>query len=233
MRVEYKKVVKVDELAHLIPTKAGATFSQLWQIFYYTRMLKYVTYRHYIQIKRSFNKICTYKNLQELCQLGYLKSPQHEVYCATNKVLPILLAAGYITYTLPPEPVGKGDINELNNTEAFINIIKQPYFYTLLYPNFGYVIPDALLVLINENKYKLTFIEVEEKKPQWKDNWLEDKRDNYLKLSKDINFYKYWKETACQLDLQCPDIKKLKFSVKFICDIKKDFEYGFSISKTV
>ena len=226
MRIEIKKTLKIDELAHLIPFKQGATFSQLWQIFYYTRLFKYIHYRNYSQIKKSFNKICTYKKLQELCDLGYFKSPKHEVYCATNKVLPILKEAGYITDTLPSEPIGKGDINELNNTETFIKIIKQPYFYTLLYPNFKYLIPDALLVLKNENKYKLTFIEVEQKKPDW-ERWIQKKRENYLKLAKDIQFYEYWKSICKLLNFSIPSLTDLKFNVLIYGNIKYDFGKGF------
>ena len=224
MNIEYKKVVKVDELANLIPFKAGATFNQLWQVFYYTRMFKYLTYRHYVQIKRGFNKVCTYKKLTELCKLGYLKSPQKEVYCATDKVLPILKEAGYITEILPAEPIGKGYINELNNTDVFV-----PHFNSLLHFNFGYLIPDALLVQINKenNKYKLTFLEIEAKKENW-ENYIDKKRDNYLRLSKDSIFYDTWIKTCLLLDLPKPKISDLKFSVCFITKFTKDFGKGFS-----
>lgn len=221
MRIEYKKVVKVDELAYLIPTKAGATFSQLWQIFYYTRLFKYVHYSHYVLLKKSFNKICTYNKLQELCRLGYLKSPQHEVYCATNKVLPILEEAGFSINTLPIEPCGKGDSNELNNTRAFIEVTKWQHFSTLLYPQFGkpkpYLIPDALTVQLDKEnrKYKLTFLEIEKKKPEW-EQWIKNKKNNYLRLSKDIAFYHYWLEISKILQLPCPSMEKLKFSYKII-----------------
>lgn len=229
MRVEYKKVIKVDELAHLVPRKAGATFSQLWQIFYYTRMFKYISYHHYSQIKKSFNKICTYKKLQELCHLGYLKSPQQNVYCATDKVLPILKEAGYVTELLPNEPIGKGNINELNNTDVFVQALKLPHFYTLLYYDFKYLIPDALLVQLNkeDKKYKLTFLEIEAKKPDW-ENYIETKRDNYLKLAKDIRLYEYWYGICKTLKLPKPNVSTLKFSVCFIGTIKKDFGKGFT-----
>jgi len=228
MRVEYKKVVKVDELAHLVPTRAGATFSQLWQVFYYTRMFKYITYRHYTKIKRSFNKICTYKKLQELCRLGYLKSPQHEVYCATDKVLPILKEAGYIVDTLPVESIGKGDINELNNTDVFVQLTKFEHFYTLIYPNFGFIIPDAFMVQLDRknSKYKLTFIEIEARKPKW-EQYIEKKRYNYLKLARHIDVYNYWKAISTKLGLPCPHIDHFKFSVFFICSLNKKFEIGF------
>jgi hypothetical protein len=226
--VEYKKIVKVDELAFVIPRKAGATFSQLWQIFYYTRMFKYISYRHYIQIKPAYNKICTYKNLQALCALGYLKSPQYEVYCATNKVLPILKEAGFNTDILPLEPIGKGDINELNNTDVFVEATKLPHFYAALHHNFGYLIPDALLVQLDKEneKYKLTFLEIEAKKPDW-ENYLEKKRDSYFRLAKDIQFYNYWASICKLLKLPRPGVSELKFSTCFIGNIKKDFGNGF------
>ncbi|RPI19465.1 MAG: hypothetical protein EHM58_01260 [Ignavibacteriae bacterium] len=233
MNIDYKKIVTVDELAHLVPTKAGATFSQLWQVFYYTRLFKYVHIRQYQLIKKSFTKICTYKKLSELCELGYLKSPRHEVYAATNKVLPILNEAGYVTEILPPETVGKGDLNELHNTDVFVRCLKLPHFYTLLFPRFGYpvyLIPDALLVQKDENlsRYKLTFLEIEEPKPQWNSGWLEHKKDNYVRLSHDAALYAYWKNICRLIRLPMPDISALKFSVHFIGDISKDFGKGFS-----
>ena len=241
MIVEYKKVVKVDELAFAVPRKAGATFSQLWQIFYYTRMCKYICYRHYIKIKPAFNKICTYKNLQSMCRLGYLKSPQHEVYCATDKVLPILQEAGYNIEILPAEPVGKGDINELHNTDVFVEAIKLEYFQALLFPQFcqehasqAYLIPDALLVLHDKMsmRYKLIFLEIEAKKPNWSE-WIDKKRDNYLKLSKDIGFYTYWEKIATCLGSPCPKHTKLKFSVCFVGEINKDFGNGFQFVHSI
>lgn len=234
MFIEYKKVVKVDELAFLVPRKAGATFSQLWQIFYYTRMFKYIAYRHYIQIKPAFNKICTYKNLQALCSLGYLKSLQHEVYSATDKVLPILKEAGYNIDILPAEPLGKGDINELNNTDVFVQATKLSHFYCLLHYNFGYLIPDALLVRMDKEnkKYKLTFLEIEAQKPDW-ESYIEKKRDSYYRLAKDIQFYNYWASICKFLKIEKPQLSELKFSVCFIGDIKKDYGNEFQFVHTL
>lgn len=228
MRIEHKKIVKVDELAQLVPRKAGARFSQLWQIFFYTRMFKYMHRSHYCKIKTAYNKICTDKKLQMLCELGYFTSPQKDIYCATNKVLPILHEAGFQTKLLPGEPVGKGDINELHNTAIFVGLTKVEHFHTLLFPHFGYLIPDALLVQLDKenSRCKLTFIEVEAKKPKWNE-YLEDKRDKYVRLAKNIEFYNYWNEVAPILDIPTIDIQKLKFSVMFVCSIQKDFGNGF------
>lgn len=228
MKIEYQKTVKVDELAKLIPTKHGATFSQLWQVFNYTRMFKYVEHRHYPKIKPAYIKICTHKNLRKFCELGYFKSPGKDVYSATNKVLPILKEAGYYTELLPNETVGGGDINEINNTDVFVQATKLPHFKMLLFPRFVYLVPDALLVQIDADnkKYKLTFLEIEAQKPKWSE-YIYNKRDNYIQLSKELTFYNYWKDIAPKLELPIPEIEKFKFSVSFYCTLNKDFGNGF------
>lgn len=229
MKIDYKKIIKIDELAHLVPRKAGATWNSLWQIMYFTRMFKYVHKKQFPKIKTSFNKICTHEKLQTLCRLGYLKNPQRDIYVATNAILPILQEAGFLTETLPNVPEGKGDINELHNTEIFIQLSKLPHFHSLLFPNFGYVIPDALLVQLNDvdKSYKLTFIEVERNKPNWEE-YIERKRDNYLRLSKDIVVYEYWK-TVCEiLHISTPSVNDFCFTVSFYGSIKKDFGINFN-----
>jgi hypothetical protein len=232
MRIEQKKTVKVDELAELLPREAGATWNSLWKIFYYTRLFKYVHKRHYPLIKESFNKVCTHQKLQKLCALGYLKNPQPDIYCAANKVLPILKETGFPAEILPDEPRGKGDINELHNTNIFVQLTKVEHFYTLVFPNFGYLIPDALMIQLDKDnqKYKLTFIEVEARKPQW-DEYLEKKRENYLRLSKDIAVYDYWKSICRKLNLKPPKIEEFCFTVSFYGSINKDFGKGFTFAQ--
>lgn len=230
MEIEQYKAIKIKELEQLIPTKAGATFSSLWQIFHYTRMFKYISYRHFAQLKKQYNKICTYDKLHTLCELGYLKSPQRAVYCATNKVLPILKEAGFNIDVLPGESTGHGDINELNNTDVFVQATKLKYFKTLLYPQFGYLLPDALLIRLDEEnkKYKLSFLEIEAQKPKWNE-YVEAKRDKYVKLSKNLDFYNWWKDVAVKMDLPIPTIEKFTFNVIFICSLKKEFGNGFKM----
>ena len=176
-----------------------------------------------------------------MCRLGYLKSPQRELYCATDKVLPVLDAAGFNIDILPAEPVGKGDSNELHNTDVFVEAIKLEHFCALVYPQFwqkqggqAYLIPDALLVLHDKicKKYKLLFLEIEAEKPNWNE-WIDRKRENYLKLSKDIGFYNYWEKIAPCLGLSCPEHAKLKFSVCFVGEIKKEFGNEFQFVHTL
>ena len=181
-------------------------------------------------IKPAFNKICTANNLKKLCDLGYFKSPQKDIYCATDKVLPILRETDkFPVDTLPSEAEGKGSINELNNTEVFSRLFKKEEYYTLLYYDFGYVIPDALMLQIDKNnrKYKLTFLEIEAQKPDW-ESYISLKRDNYFKLAKDTQFFDYWTNICTKLELPQPKINELYFSVMFIGKIKKDFGKGFN-----
>lgn len=229
MNIEVNKTVKIEELKDIIPRKAGGTWSALWQVFYLTRLFKYIHKKHFIEIKKSFNKICTYEKLYKMCKMGYLKSPQKDIYCATDKVLEILKEAGLAVELLPDEARGKGDINELNNTTVFIQLAKREHFHTLLYPHFGYICPDALLVEMDQemNKYKLTFIEVEKKKTNWTE-YIQDKRDKYIKLSKDEIVFNYWKETCKNLKIEEPDSNDFCFTVSFFGSIKKDFGEGFS-----
>lgn len=102
----------------------------------------------------------------------------------------------------------------------------------MLYPNFGYLIPDTLLVQndTKTRKYKLTFVEVESKKPGWEE-YIENKHENYLKLSKDILVYKKWCDYCEQLELEKPKASDFKFSVLFICNKKLDFGKGFQFEK--
>ncbi|MBX7046548.1 MAG: hypothetical protein K1X86_12005 [Ignavibacteria bacterium] len=228
MKIDQYKSVTVEELKGIVPTNAGATYTQLWHIFHYTRMFKYVSYRHFMQIKKSFNKICTYEKLYRLCELGYLKSPARAVYCATNKVLPILKEAGLNTDILPDEPVGKGYVNELNNTDIFVQLTKLPHFKAIVYPNFGFLRPDGLLIQLDEEnrKYKLTFLEIEAKKSNWS-NYIDAKREKYLSLSRELTFYNYWKHIASKLSIPVPDIEQFKFSISFYCTLQKDYGPGF------
>ncbi|MCX6121922.1 MAG: hypothetical protein NTX44_09915 [Ignavibacteriales bacterium] len=149
------------------------------------------------------------------------------VYVSTPRSLDILKEAGYDTRAVPKNFNGEGGINELNNTEVFIQALKLPDFKALLYPSFDYLRPDALLVRANDKAYKLEFLEIEASKAGWSD-WLESKRINYLKLARDKRVYNYWKEKSYHLDLPVPSINTFKFSVVFVCKLKKDFGQGFN-----
>ncbi len=211
------------------------SFKLVWDILYYTRLLKYVHRQQYKEIRSRLSLAATRKGLSHLCKLGYLKEVKLNIFCSTDKAISLLKDISYITPKgcgldlLPSEATGKGELNEMNNTRVFLEALSLDDFYALLYPNFEYLKPDALLVRKKERHYKLTFLEIEEPKPQWHD-YIEQKRDNYLRLAKDINFYNYWKNTCGSLHFPVPDILSVKFSVCFVGNIRKDFGTGFTFT---
>jgi hypothetical protein len=218
-----------EKLRKIIPLSAGGSFQLLWDMLYHIRLLKYV---HQIQLKEinpRYSKICAAEKLNYLVELGLLESPKKGIYCATEKTSQPLWKEKYPVKALPKISSGEGDINQLNNTEVFIQALKLPLFKTLLYPHFEYIIPDALLVFMDKDRYKLEFLEIEAGKSNWSD-YLETKRINYLKLAQDEIAFSYWKAQCSYLNIKPPDIKDFKFSVTIIGNITKDWA-GFNFKE--
>ena len=203
----------MPELEHLISKSGGGTWRLLYDVFYYTRLFKYVHKSQYPEIRSALFKVTADWKLKELCDRGYLFSPSSDIYCAKNKVLPILKEAGYLT-VLPDEPTGKGDINEINNTKVFIKLSKQKNFFTLLYPNFNYIIPDAMLVEKRDDKYRLTCLEIEAE--DHGQDYINGKIINYNKLAKDEQFYIWWCVQCDKLGFKKPAKEEFKFNYKII-----------------
>jgi hypothetical protein len=216
----------------LYQSNKNKSFKLIWDIIYYTRLLKYVHQKQYKEIRDRLRLAATKKTLSQLCSLNYLKEVDRLVFCTTDKAIELLnkvkyrVPLGYGLDLLPEEPVGKAGINEMNNTDVFIEALKLQDYYALLYPHFEYLVPDALLVQKNDHAYKLTFLEVEKPKSNWQ-TYLEDKKQKYLRLSQDINFYNYWLNTSLKLGLTMPELKNLKFSICIVGNIIKDFGEGF------
>ncbi len=196
-------------------------------MLYHIRLLKYVHRSQLKEIDSRYSKICSAKKLSKLVELGLVENTYQEVFVSTPDSLELLKKLGYNTSILPKNFKGDGNINELNNTEVFIQALKLPDFIALLYPNFEYLRPDALLIRGTKENYKLEFIEVEASKSNWND-WLENKRINYLKLAGEKRPFSYWVTQCKLLELPIPDINDFKFSVSVIGTIKKDFGTGFN-----
>jgi hypothetical protein len=224
-----------NALREIIPLENGGSFKLLWDMLYHIRLLKYVRQSNLKAINPRYSKICSTKKLDRLVELGLLSNANKDVFTATDAAVALLRGLKYNTKTLPRTISGDGLTNELNNTEVFIQALKLPDYKALLYPVFAdqdktYLRPDALLVRANDRKYKLEFLEIEASKSGWND-WLENKRINYLKLAKDRQAYAYWKAQCSYLEMPFPDIKDFTFSVIFICKLKNDFGQGFNFQE--
>ena len=217
-----------DELR---PLTSGGSFENIYQLLYYVTLLKYATQEHIKNLGFSgVGKVATKGKLQTLRELGYFRTSKinPQIFSSTNKTYQILKTIGHELKLLPALP--KGDGAEIYNTDVFVQALKLPNYYVLLYPQFPkekpYIIPDALLVLKEDHRYQLNFLEIEAKKPNW-DYYLQTKYDSYKRLAKDIQVYKYWKAFSGYLNLPCPPIEKFKFRVMIIGSIQKDWGPGF------
>ena len=199
-------------------------------MLYHIRLLKYVRQSQLVKIKKRFDKICSEEKLSQFVKLGLLENTQEDIYKSTYKSLCLIKQLKYPTQTLPDYNKGKGDVNEINNTEVFIQALKLPDFIALLYPNFEYIRPDALLIRGTKEKYKLEFLEVEASKSNWND-WLENKRINYLRLAGEKRPFSYWVSQCKLLDLPVPDINKFCFSVSIIGKVNNNFGEGFNFKE--
>lgn len=231
-----KGEINIEELKRqlqpILPLSSGGSYNLLWKMLYHIRLLKYVRQPLLKIIDSKYQKICSLEKLKQYEELDLLKNTHENVFISTNKSLRLLKQVGFETALLPKNIKGEGDINELNNTEVFIQALKLPDFKILLYPSFGdinnpFLIPDALLIRLNKDSYKLEFLEIEAKKPNWADV-IENKRINYLKLANSKLAYSFWLDKCYHLGIKPPDIKEFKFSVNFIGKIKKDFGVGFN-----
>lgn len=213
--------------------KNGVPWEAFYRIMYYTRLFRYIHKDQYPLIvdengrpldKRAYN----INSLRVMKEKGFLTERSPDVFSAT-KECQRYIEKKYLHKILPdiPKPDATGGINALNNTAVFIQALKVTNYYDLLFPEFAYIDPDALLVQKYGEKYKLTFLEIESEKFGW-NNYLENKRDNYLKLAKDIAFYDYWTTASKILGLRVPTKQELKFSVTFVCSLDRKFGNGFN-----
>ncbi len=215
----------------LKPLVSGGSYENIYQLLYYLTLLKYSTQGHLKSIGFSgAEKVATKKKLQVLSELGYVRLANENlgIYSSTAKTLQLLKAVEHDLRLLPAVPKGTGA--EIYNTDVFVQALKLPNYYAILYPQFPqenpYIIPDALLVLKEERRYQLNFLEIETEKPNWEFH-LQTKNDGYKRLAKDIAVYNYWKVYSGYLKLSCPPVDEFQFQVVIIGSIKKDWGEGF------
>ena len=168
----------------------GSSHKKVYTLLYYVALLKYVTREHIKNLEfPGVEKVGTKGKLHTLNNLGYLRSANdtRRIYSATTKTYHLLKVLGHDLRLLPGVPKGTGA--EIYNTDVFVQAIKLPNYYALLYPQFPkekpYIIPDALLVLKEYHRYQLNFLEIEAEKLNW-DYYLQTKFDGYKRLAKDM-----------------------------------------------
>ena len=217
--------------------KTIRSYQQFFKLYYYIRLLKYSTQE---QLKNigfpGGEKVCTTNMLNSLVKLGHISvtGNDKDIYIPNETTDIIVKSVKYsgINYFkhFANLPTGKDALNEIKNTSVFVEALRLPNYYYLLFPDFEYLIPDALLVLKEEDRYKLIFLEIETKQSNWEQR-LERMRNNYLRLATDKQVYEYWQKTAGYISLAVPSINEFKFSVNIITSINKQWGDGFEFKE--
>ncbi|MDY6895448.1 MAG: hypothetical protein SVO01_08565 [Thermotogota bacterium] len=212
----------------LAPIVKGASFNQLFQLFWMLAQVRYATRG---QLNAVNSKLGTAKKLHHLFTTGYL-SVKNGVHSITRKTLQILHDQNYVTAHIQQKLQG-GGAHELSVTDAVIS--EKPDF--VLFPSFkrppdyfdDFLIPDACLIHKFENGYQIQFLEVENPKGHWED-YLSSKKVKYEVIANDYNLYdKWWRLHSERLGLQFPEVDQFKFTV--LCYSKLKFDWpGWSFN---
>ncbi|OGU39018.1 MAG: hypothetical protein A2X61_00780 [Ignavibacteria bacterium GWB2_35_12] len=213
--------------------KTVRSYQQFFRLYYFIRLLKYTTQSQLRSLSFSgVSKVATKDILDELVNIRHISAIEKDrkIYIANETTEKILKAVSFnqdnYFKVFTPLPKGTDTANETKNSEVFIQSLKLPNYYFLLFPDFTYIRPDALLVLKEGKKYKLKFLEIETEQSNWEQR-LDKMRNNYLKLKTDMAVFEYWKKMARFLLLPEPNIFDFKFSVLIIGSINKNWGKGF------
>lgn len=217
--------------------KTVRSYQQFFRLYYFIRLLKYSTQKQLRLLEFSgVSKVATKDVLDELVKIGHINTAgkSGNVFIANETTDNIVNTVSFneenYFKVFANLPRGIETSNDIKNTEIFIQALKLKNYHFLLFPDFDYLRPDALLVLKEEKRYKLSFLEIETEQSNWESR-LEKMRTNYRKLSNDMLVYEYWKKMADYLQLAIPEIDDFKFSVIIVGNIIKNWGKGFEFRK--
>lgn len=209
----------------LLWLKERASWQQIFDLLYTLAQVRYATQK---QLQPINHRVCTKPNLVKLEALGYLKSIDLVSFHITEKTREILEREGYNTKILQGTYRAKDLTHALLITDAILKL--NPW--SVFYPQFKeppdyrkeWLKPDACLIFKNDTNYKIQFLEVEEKKPNW-ENYLLDKKSKYERLAglSDL-FFVWWKRRAENLGLPMGKIDDFGFSVLVVGGVKKEWD---------
>ena len=241
-----KFVQKLDNLDFNLGS-GGISYQLLIEFLYVGRMLRYFTQSQIKRVYKRYDKIAGKPKLKKLLDTGYLKSRTKieekvgdktilvEVYQVTDKPKLLFEAVGlnWAVLTYGRNLDGQGKENEILNTNTLINLMKEPHFYHffhLQFPkNFAFIVPDSLMVLRDEGRYKLKFIELENtKKGDW-EKYVFNKQSKYRQLASGMLAFSAWQSLSNKLKLHVPKVSEFCFSVRFIGDFDFVVEKGDGI----
>jgi hypothetical protein len=226
--------VMKKHLEEVAKGNSGLSFAQVARLLWFARQVKYFTREQIKMFPTGFPKYRSKDKIDKLVALGLLEE-NNGIYKTTNEVVELLQTAQLPVEILVSNIEGKGTEENINNTDVFLDCLQREEHNGLFFPDFGYLRPDAVWIVskIENNllKYRILFLEVEKKKGNWKE-YLQNKRDNYIRLASDYQVYAWWEETVKKIKF--PLCKPEEFCFSVIAVGKVDFEYEvwfFSMEK--
>jgi hypothetical protein len=198
-----------DKYPDLESVVKGSTYKKFFDWMHIAAQLRYTTKDHLNRLNKQFG---TKKKLDSLRESGFLTAIRNgDVYVITEKSRKALEIEGYNTSILQKDFNGLSVNHEVKTTDAILNIINKDQFYAVFYYDFGYVRPDAIVILRQPDAYKIVFLEVEEEKKSWQ-TYLDDKKQKYCRLAEDKDIYdKWWQVWSNKLKLPYPTIEQFCF----------------------
>jgi len=206
----------------------GASYTQLFDFFYKASIIRYFTPG---QLRGLNYKIGTIPKLAKLIDKGYIeeKSACH----LTKKTFSLLKAEGFNLSFIQTIFRGNPSDHLLQVSDRIFKYMTLPEFFFAFYPTFKrppdykdpFLEPDACVILKQDDRARLFFLEVELKKPEW-EGYLIKKKDKYEEIARDPNLHsKWWSNFCAQKGLRLCDQKEFGFSVRCIGPPKLNWKH--------
>lgn len=231
------------ELAEL---KKGATWQNLYDALWHIALARYVTYQ---QLKIAFppnnksnvwcNKIITPQKIRIAVEHGLIIDSD-SILRITRKGIEFLTEYSKYNTKIIKLAEGKGEKDKSDIAGIVLELTKQPDFYAVFYPEFyenksdqqTFLRPDGALVLKQNSKAKLVFLEIEQQKPNWQAH-IEGKRRKYnLIAGREQTWGQWWRHWCGLLNFELCPIEKFGFSVWCIGNFKPKADwYGWQFLK--
>lgn len=219
--------------------RKGATWQNLYDAFWHIGTCRYATYaqlKKAFKSKTWFGKILTIESkgkppkIPQLKKMGYINHFDNDVLCLTDKGLECLKIYSDYNTDIIKIPTGSGDKDQIFNAETLTRAIQRPDFFALFYPESDFylnpkdhqpfLIPDGALLLKKENKMKLVFLEMENKKSDWY-NHVEKKRWKYETIAeRESTWSEWWRGWCEKLKINHCPVDEFSFTVWCIGEFK-------------
>jgi hypothetical protein len=181
-------------------------------------LVRYATLPQLQTVRKPFRQhIYTKQSFERLLQLGLVVDAGGAFRVGPNGLKLLDLPEHY-----QKRCRGQGKEHDLAITDILLGLTAQEDFFTVFYPRFPYVRPDACVIYKRDGEFKIEFLEVETTDKEA--GYLERKQVNYERLANDYKTYSvWWNEWGDRFRLKCkPD--DFCFCVVCHSKVKRDWD---------